>query len=104
MLPTAGQTRLYPEHFQRSEPRFLRLEKPLLAPFPVGYLKTERHLERAAREKSQKRGGRKVLSLYQLFLKSWGGRIRTLEWRYQKPLPYRLATPQQLGKTAPIIL
>jgi hypothetical protein len=24
----------------------------------------------------------------------WGGRIRTSAWRYQKPLPYRLATPQ----------
>ena len=24
----------------------------------------------------------------------WGGRIRTCEWRHQKPLPYRLATPQ----------
>lgn len=24
----------------------------------------------------------------------WGGRIRTLEWRDQNPLPYRLATPQ----------
>jgi hypothetical protein len=24
----------------------------------------------------------------------WGARIRTWEWRYQKPLPYRLATPQ----------
>lgn len=25
----------------------------------------------------------------------WGGRIRTCEWRHQKPLPYRLATPQR---------
>src|SRR5690349_3873738 len=25
----------------------------------------------------------------------WGARIRTQEWRYQKPLPYHLATPQQ---------
>ncbi len=25
----------------------------------------------------------------------WGGRDRTCEWRHQKPLPYRLATPQQ---------
>ena len=25
----------------------------------------------------------------------WGARIRTWEWRYQKPLPYHLATPQQ---------
>jgi hypothetical protein len=24
----------------------------------------------------------------------WGAWIRTREWRYQKPLPYRLATPQ----------
>ena len=25
----------------------------------------------------------------------WGGRIRTYEWRFQRPLPYRLATPQR---------
>ncbi len=25
----------------------------------------------------------------------WGARIRTWEWRYQKPLPYRLATPHR---------
>ena len=25
----------------------------------------------------------------------WGGRIRTSECRYQKPVPYHLATPQQ---------
>src|SRR3546814_13775365 len=25
----------------------------------------------------------------------WGGRDRTCECRYQKPVPYRLATPQQ---------
>ena len=29
--------------------------------------------------------------------RNWGGRIRTLEWRDQNPLPYRLATPQRLG-------
>ena len=28
----------------------------------------------------------------------WGARIRTWEWRYQKPLPYRLATPQCFAK------
>ena len=27
----------------------------------------------------------------------WGGRIRTSAWRYQKPLPYRLATPHYAG-------
>ncbi|MEA3037140.1 MAG: hypothetical protein QOH04_2917 [Sphingomonadales bacterium] len=27
----------------------------------------------------------------------WGGRIRTCECRYQKPVPYHLATPQQPG-------
>ena len=26
----------------------------------------------------------------------WGGRDRTSEWRNQNPLPYRLATPQQV--------
>jgi hypothetical protein len=30
----------------------------------------------------------------------WGGRDRTCEWRHQKPLPYRLATPQQASKLA----
>ena len=29
------------------------------------------------------------------FLIGWGGWVRTNEWRYQKPLPYHLATPQQ---------
>ena len=28
----------------------------------------------------------------------WGGRIRTCACRYQKPVPYRLATPQQFIK------
>ena len=27
----------------------------------------------------------------------WGGRIRTCECRYQKPVPYHLATPQHRG-------
>ncbi len=27
----------------------------------------------------------------------WGARIRTWECRYQKPVPYRLATPQSVG-------
>src|SRR5690606_11980421 len=30
----------------------------------------------------------------------WGGRIRTYEWRYQKPLAYRLPTPQLAVRTA----
>ena len=25
----------------------------------------------------------------------WGGRIRTYDTRYQKPMPYHLATPHQ---------
>ena len=29
----------------------------------------------------------------------WGGRIRTYGTRYQKPLPYHLATPQRWGAT-----
>ena len=29
----------------------------------------------------------------------WGGRIRTYDTRYQKPLPYHLATPQQCRAT-----
>ena len=30
----------------------------------------------------------------------WGGRDRTCEWRHQKPLPYRLATPQHASNLA----
>ena len=37
---------------------------------------------------SQRPSGRR------LFLPGWGAGIRTPEWRYQKPLPYHLATPQ----------
>jgi hypothetical protein len=29
------------------------------------------------------------------YVYGWGGRIRTCECRYQKPVPYHLATPQQ---------
>ena len=29
----------------------------------------------------------------------WGARIRTWEWRHQKPLPYHLATPQKRLQT-----
>lgn len=28
----------------------------------------------------------------------WGGRIRTLEWWDQNPLPYHLATPQRIAR------
>ncbi len=36
-----------------------------------------------------------MLAMQDTYLSSyWGGRIRTSEWRYQKPLPYHLATPQ----------
>ena len=30
------------------------------------------------------------------FFVGWGGRIRTYECRHQKPMPYHLATPQQV--------
>jgi hypothetical protein len=30
----------------------------------------------------------------------WGGRIRTCEWRHQKPLPYHLATPHHVRDCA----
>jgi hypothetical protein len=30
----------------------------------------------------------------------WGAWIRTRGWRYQKPLPYHLATPQSMAGTA----
>lgn len=32
--------------------------------------------------------------MFELENVGWGARIRTWEWRYQKPLPYHLATPQ----------
>jgi starch synthase len=38
-----------------------------------------------------------------LNLINWGGRIRTSEWRYQKPLPYHLATPHYRKIKAAII-
>ena len=34
----------------------------------------------------------------------WGGRIRTCEWRDQNPLPYHLATPQNLTVYLSILL
>jgi hypothetical protein len=35
-----------------------------------------------------------------LLILGWGGRIRTYEWRHQKPLPYHLATPHLGGEGA----
>ena len=32
-------------------------------------------------------------------LTGWGARIRTWEWRNQNPLPYHLATPQQVPES-----
>ena len=34
-------------------------------------------------------------SFSEILCVGWGGRIRTCAWRHQKPLPYRLATPQR---------
>src|SRR5262245_23324463 len=31
-------------------------------------------------------------------LAGWGGRIRTVEYGFQRPAPYRLATPQDVSK------
>ncbi len=31
-----------------------------------------------------------------LWCNGWGARIRTQEWRDQNPLPYHLATPQNI--------
>lgn len=39
----------------------------------------------------RRRSSRRSLDL----VTGWGGRIRTSDTRYQKPLPYHLATPQQ---------
>ena len=45
---------------------------------------------------STKDGGRSSGAIYTLADENgWGGRGRTHEWRYQKPLPYHLATPQR---------
>lgn len=41
---------------------------------------------------------RRASNMAQMFQRKsigWGARIRTWECRYQKPVPYRLATPQQ---------
>jgi hypothetical protein len=37
--------------------------------------------------------GKKAFGFSNLAWDGWGARIRTWEWRYQKPLPYHLATP-----------
>src|SRR5690606_24933948 len=37
-----------------------------------------------------------VLRLRRPLKLGWGARIRTWEWRDQSPLPYRLATPQEI--------
>ncbi len=34
-------------------------------------------------------------------LRCWGARIRTWEWRLQRPLPYHLATPQRVKRANP---
>src|SRR5215813_7092428 len=38
----------------------------------------------------------KILS--SLLIIHWGGRIRTFEYRFQRPVPYHLATPQALNR------
>ena len=38
-----------------------------------------------------------VTQTYIMSLFGWGGRIRTYGTRYQKPMPYHLATPQRVG-------
>ncbi len=40
--------------------------------------------------------------MFELQNVGWGARIRTWEWRYQKPLPYHLATPQHGERKADI--
>ena len=38
------------------------------------------------------------LEIFDFFMVfGWGGRIRTYGTRYQKPMPYHLATPQREG-------
>ena len=38
-----------------------------------------------------------ITQTYIMSLFGWGGRIRTYGTRYQKPMPYHLATPQRVG-------
>lgn len=40
-------------------------------------------------------GAHQALTSWPICVDGWGGRIRTSEWRYQKPLPYHLATPHR---------
>ena len=42
-----------------------------------------------------RRRQQQMTAILNLYCIGWGGRIRTCEWRHQKPLPYHLATPQQ---------
>ena len=48
---------------------------------------------RASLRPSQKHGFA-IEVMYCIMKDGWGGRIRTSACRYQKPVPYRLATPQ----------
>src|SRR3954468_16341916 len=43
--------------------------------------------------KRKRRLGRHLPRIHSIYA-GWGGRIRTCECRYQKPVPYHLATPQ----------
>lgn len=43
-------------------------------------------------DRQQKTHCQKAMGLYS---SGWGGRIRTSGCRYQKPMPYHLATPQR---------
>ena len=60
---------------------------------PVGRMRPTQ----AAKEGSRALAARHGLNPKTVRL-GWGARIRTWEWRYQKPLPYRLATPQERAR------
>jgi hypothetical protein len=57
--------------------------------------------ERENSRKTPRNGPQSEIELNYIYTirgSGWGARIRTWEWRYQKPLPYRLATPHH-GKS-----
>lgn len=76
-----GHRRNSPQIYPFS-PKSLETETENAAQYPAKRLKRKRFSRRGQKHsvRSKKAG--------------WGGWIRTSAWRYQKPLPYHLATPQ----------
>jgi hypothetical protein len=68
------------------------LDEPLKARLRVQAATHGRSMEDEARLRDRRY--RSVGSIGHSGKSGWGGRIRTSGCRYQKPVPYRLATPQ----------